>query len=84
MNVKEKVKDAFKPKTGKAKTMRMARDFCVLEVLCCILAVYFSVKGAWTYTALAIIAEFFEWRFFSLSLRLRRYEERDEQKSEKR
>lgn len=84
MNVKERFRNAFKPKTGKAKTMRIARDFCVLEAVCCILAVYFSIKGLWTYTALAILTEFFEWRFFSLSLRLRRYEEKDEQKAEKR
>lgn len=80
MKATEKLKEAFKPKTGKAKTFRMARDFCVLQVVCCIIAVYCSFNSLWTYSALAVLVELFEWRFFSLSLRLRRYEEKDEAK----
>lgn len=80
MKAWDKVKEVFKPKTGKAKTIRMARNFCAFELTCCVIAVYCSLNSYWTYTALAILAELFEWRFFSLSLRLRRYEEKTENK----
>lgn len=78
MKAWDKLKGAFKPKTGKAKTIRMARDFCAFQIVCCIVAVYCSLNSYWTISALAILTELFEWRFFSLSLRLRRYEEKGE------
>ena len=78
MKVREGFAKAFSPRKGRAKTVSMARDFCVLQAVCCIAAVVFASRLYWTYAMLAVLVQLFEWRFFSLSLRLRRYEEKGE------
>lgn len=75
---KESLADAFKPKKGWAKTFRLVRNFCITQVMCLVIAIVCSFGKYYTYAVLAILAEIFEWRFFSLSLRLRKYEEKDE------
>lgn len=70
----------FRPRSPKERTVRKAVDFCVVQVALLIFCIFGMTQRWTTLQMLCILAELFEWRFFSLSIRLRRYEEETEEK----
>lgn len=82
-NIKEAISSVFAPPTPKEKTTRMARNFCITQILFLAVCIYAAVLRYVTVCALCILAEYFEWRFFSLSIRLRRYDEEIEEKEKR-
>lgn len=80
-DVKKMAGNLFRPRSPKEKTMRKAVDFCVMQIVLVVLCAI-GIKMRWTtLQMLCILAEIFEWRFFSISLRLRRYEEETEERA---
>ena len=72
--------DLRKTRIGKNKTFRMARDFCALQVVLMGICIYCVFNRLVEIAMLCILVEFLEWRFFSLSMRLRRGEEEREER----
>lgn len=75
IKIDKAIQDLKKTRIGKNKTFRMARDFCALQAVLAGVSIYCIFSRFLELAMFCFIVQFLEWRFFSLSMRLRRGEE---------